>query len=355
MNIKNTYFGFTNNLNSMQKAKIEKSLNNLIRYKNKIMTAKEFIYTKLQEGAIPYVEENYSYYSTKINDYTKPKNDYRLKNNDDIGSFHTINKTWYDYACYLLENNFLNEQKAQEFITAEQIRIQAEKQAEIDKQAKKEAQEKERLEFENWLHEQAERYNNMEKLNLAKEVFLSELGQYNESALREFIVLVENIDNNKCKEKLISWLHSGNKTSKKLFYHLTGIKLSNTDKETITLLKQLESKDFIGIIPYKKKHEKVKYEMTNTFYILVSNPKPHFEAVTGEYIKKYNLDLFITETERGYNLNEAKSGTLITSGRTKQVLFDNLKNIIDKIGIEKVESTIQDFVKKYGLSPKYTG
>jgi len=121
MNIKDTYLGFTDNLKPMQRVKAEKTLDNSIRHNDNVITNKEFIFIKIQESLIPSIEEDYSYYSSKLRYDTKPKTDYRLKDQD--GSFYHITKTEYNFALYLLDNNFLNEQRVKEFIIAENNRL----------------------------------------------------------------------------------------------------------------------------------------------------------------------------------------------------------------------------------------
>jgi len=266
INIKDTYLGFTNNLKPMQKVRAEKTLDNLIRHNGNIITNKEFILIKLQEGLIPGIEEDYSYYSRKLQGETKPRIDYRLKDQD--GSFYHITKTEYDFALYLLDNNFLDEQKVKEFIIAENNRLLQVAQDEFNQKQqekeRKETLEREKQEFDNWLTEQAENYNNNDKFNHAKNIFLDIQGQYNELMLCKFLVLIENIDNPMCKDMLKSWLHNHNTTSKKVFYHITGIKLPATDKGTMPLLDSLSIVDFQGNVPYTKKQsrvDKAKYDM----------------------------------------------------------------------------------------------
>ena len=276
-NIKDTYLGFTNNLKPMQKLRVEKTLDNLIKCNGNVITNKEFILIKLQEGLIPVIEEDYSYYSSKLGCDTKPKSDYRLKDQD--GSFYHITKTEYNYALYLLNNNFLDEQKVKEFIIVENNRLLQLAQDELNqKQQEKERKEnleREKQEFDNWLIEQAKNYNNNDKLDIAKSIFLNVQGQYNELMLCKFLVLIKNIDNPMCKDMLKSWLHNHNTTSKKVFYHITGIKLPSTDKGTMPLLDSLSTADFKGIIPYVKKQSnvtKIKKEViTDTFYKLIRN------------------------------------------------------------------------------------
>jgi hypothetical protein len=351
MQIKNTYFGFTDNMSSMQKQRAENTLNNLTRYNGVVYTDKEFIYLRLVEGAKPKIEYNYSYYSRKLDGYTKPKNDYRIGNND---SFN-INKTLYDYAVYLVENDFINEEKSKCFITDEQNKIELEKQKQIE-QDRKEKEEKQAAikaeeEFKNWHKEQANNYNNDERLELAREIFLQEIGEYNDLQLKRLLVLIENIDNINCREKLKDWLHSGNTASKKVFYHITGVKLPSTNKGTMPILKIISADDFTGIIPYKKRKEKSE-TITDTFYKIMIAPEPHFIEVTGEPINKYGLNMFITKSKEDYILSEVKSGFVLTRGETKEQLFDKLKKLVEQYTIENINKKLDEAIKKYGISPK---
>jgi len=362
MNIKDTYLGFTDNLKPMQKVRTKKTLDNLIRCNGNVITNKEFIFIKLQEGLIPCIEEDYSYYSSKLRCETKPKTDYRLKDQD--GSFYHITKTEYNYALYLLTNSFLDEQRVKEFIIAEQNQLLQVAQDEFDQKQqekeRKETLERQKQEFNNWLNEQTKNYNNNDKLDIAKSIFLDTQGQYNKLMLCKLLVLIENIENLMCRDMLKSWLHNHNTTSKKVFYHVTGIKLPSTDKGTMSLLDSLSTTDYQGIIPYIKKQSRIdkakKEAITDTFYKLVRKPEPHYEEVIGVPISKYGLDMFIIQDANGaYYISEAKSGLLITNAPTKNELMKKLKDTIDRHGIEKINQMIQDQINNggIGISPKY--
>jgi len=360
MNIKDTYLGFTDNLKPMQKVRAEKTLDNSIRHNGNVITNKEFILIKLQEGLIPEIEEDYSYYSRKLQGDTKPRTDYRLKDQD--GSFYHIANTEYNFALYLLANSFLDEQRVKEFIVAEQNQLLQVAQDEFnqkqqDKERKK-TLEREKQEFDNWLTEQVNNYNNNDKLNIAKNIFLDAQVQYNELMLCKLLVLIENIDNPMCKDMLKSWLHTNNPISKKVFYHITGIKLPSTDKRTMPLLDSLSTTDFKGIILYTKKQSKVdktkKEVITDTFYKLIRKPESHYEEVIGIPISKYGLDMFITQDANGiYSISEAKSGLLIVNVSTKTELMKRLKDTIEQYGVEKVNQMIQEQIDRIGISLKY--
>jgi len=368
MNIKDTYLGFTDNIKPLQKVKTEKTLDNLIRHNGNVITNKEFILIKLQEGLTPGIEENYSYYSSKLGYNTKPKTDYRLKDQD--GSFYHITKTEYNYALYLMENGFLDDEKVKEFIVTENNRLLQLAQDEFNqKQQEKERKEtldRERQEFELWLTEQVALYSNNEKIEIAQSIFESEQGSYNESYLCKLLICIDNINNNQCKEKLKSILHYYNTASKKVFHHITGIKLPATDKGTMEILNRLTLSDYQGIIPYKKKQSTINTDndnnnstqtpITETFYKLVRKPQLHYEEVTGIPLTKYGINMFITQfTDGTYELSEAKSGLLMINADTKKKLMDKLKGIVDQYGIDKINKMIHDSIDSngIGISPKY--
>lgn len=138
--IKNTYFGFTDKMKPMQKAKVEKVLDELIRYDNdKIMRHKEWTLEFLNRGFIPAIEENYSYYSPRIDGYTKPKTLYKLEKES---SFYEVPKTIHDFAVFVLENGFTDNEKATNYATEETERLNKQKEEEERIRLQKEAEEK---------------------------------------------------------------------------------------------------------------------------------------------------------------------------------------------------------------------
>jgi len=367
VNLQSTYLGFTDTLTPLQKSKVESTLDTQIKYNNIIMTKKQFIYNKLQEGYIPVIEENVSWYSRKLQDYTKPKTEYRLENQK--GSYNDITKTEYNYATYLVENDFLDVVKAKQYIDAEQNHLIQLAQEEFDRKQQekqhKELLQQQKQEFNNWLSEQAENYSDNAKLDIAKSIFLDCQGDYNEVYQCKLLVLIDNIDNPMCIDRLKNSLYSHNKTSKKVFYHVTGVRLPATDKGTMDILDGLTLSSYQGIIPYKKKQSKAnnneqsatpKSQITETFYKSIRKPSPHYEECTGIPLNKYGLDMFITQYSDGtYQLSEAKSGMLMIDADTKKKLMDKLKDIINQHGVEKINRLIQDNIDSngIGISPKY--
>jgi len=319
INLQSTYLGFTDTFTPLQKSKTQITLDTQIKHNNVIMPKKQFIYLKLNEGYTPHIEEDVSYYSRKIQDYTKPKSEYRLSNSE--GSYYSITKTEYNFAVYIIQNDFLDVVKVKQYISAEQIKLAQLAQEEFDRKQKekldKELLKQQKQEFDSWLSKQVENYSDDNKLDLAKDIFLDCQGDYNELYLCKLLVTIDNIDILTCKEKLKNSLYSHNKTSKKVFYHVTGIKLPTTDKGTFEILDKLKLSDFQGI-PYKKKQSKTSNNdtqsiapitpITETFYKLIRrNSNYHFKSVTGLPVTRYDLEMFITQDEYGYyQLSESK-------------------------------------------------
>lgn len=360
MNIKNTYFGFTDKLKPMQKQRIEDNLNGLIRYNDEVMTKKEYLYKKLLEGGIPKIIEDVTYWSRKLQEYTKPKTEYHLNNLNN--TYNDITKTEYDYAKYLIENDFIKEEKAINFITEEQLKLEQKKKQQEEQEAKekaeKEEKEKQQEDFKSWLDNEIIQYNNEEKYNIAREIFLDGVGQYSEYQLKKLLVMIENIDNPLCKEKLKEWLHSHNTTSKKVFFHITGIHLPSTDKTTLPLLDIISTKDFTGIIQYKRKIEKVeKTEVEQkTFYKYSFDSQENkyiFQESRGEYVRKYELDLYITKVNNYYTITEGKTGLAVGNGNTKKEAYNKLSELIEVNTLEGVKERIQNFIDNHGISPLY--
>ncbi|EKS4345196.1 hypothetical protein QB607_003200 [Clostridium botulinum] len=352
--LKNTYLGYTNNLKAMQKARIENVLDNLIKSEGIIYTQKEFVLNKIKEGFEPCIVENYSYYSRRLEGMTNPKTDYRLTNKE--GTYYTINKTLYKFAKYIIDNNFIDDTIKENFILEEQQEKNKQehfqKNKELQEQQEKELKEKQKQEFKEWIMKEIQNYNNDKKYNLAKKIFINENGKYLESVLKKLLILIENINNSLCREELISWLHIGNKASKKVFYHITGVKLPTTNKGTVSVLEKLNSNDYLGMIEYKPRKKSQQKEL-KTFYRMIRIPKPHFEESLGEELIKYGLTMYLIKTNNKYALTEVKSGCDITGGKTKIETLNNLKNFVNKYGIDKIKNMIEEQIKQNGLSPLF--
>lgn len=372
LKLKETYLGFTDQFPAMKKAKVENTLDKLTRYnglsleqeKDVITLArKEFILLCLQLGYKPVVEKGVTRWSKRLQDYTKPKIEYNLKKwmeQEHYTSTWTITKTEYDFACYLIEKGFTDSTKVLSFMEVEQAKKQAEEYARIEaeRQAKeqKEKKKQEQEQFKNWLNEQAEAYNDHEKLALQKEIFLAEIGSFGGNSIK-LLVLIDNFDDPQCKAKLKDWLSYYNTASLKTFFHITGINLGKTDKEIQVRLDNISSKDFTGMIQFKaRKKAEQKEQNLETFYIYTFDSVKNgyeFQEVLAEPFSKYGLDMFIQKSNNTLRMSESRTGLLIARGSTKTEMFDELKKNIDRIGIDNLNEQIEQHIKNHGISPKY--
>lgn len=356
MDLTNTYLGFTDNMKPMQRARAEKLLDDRKRYNGTILTNKQFIVNHIMDGCIPRFKDDISYYSKKTNEYTKPKTEYYLYTKDDTR--WTIEKTLYNFAVYLIAKELINEITIKAFIKYEQEQKEIEQQKlEQEKLAQEKAkkdQEEKMIEFHSWVTEQIKQYNNNSKMILMQNIWEDEIGNFNGDMIK-LLIYIDNIDNfkygNLCRECLVNWLHSGNKTSKKVFYHVTGIKLPTTNKGTIEILNNIITSQYKDTVPYKKrqKHEKD----IQTFYKYIRQPYPHFEACQAEVFNKYGLEMFITTDDEICIISEAKSGLSIVKGETRKAAMNNLKALINKHGLEGFNEQIKKAIELYGLSPRY--
>jgi hypothetical protein len=301
MNISNTYLGYTDNIKPMQKAKIENTLNNLIRDSGKVMSEKEWVYKKLQSGYTPIVENDVSHYSRKLGDYTKPKTEYALSNGDYSS---TINKTLYDYACYIVSNGFLNTEKAISYITAEEQANREKAEAEADKIAAEKAEREAQDSFTNSQKERITAAANycMENYDLFKYAQYSNIP---ENERLEFMY-------NNC-ERLIIEDHLYNEY----------------------------------VIESMKRYKK---EVMVTFYRFI-NGQGYIES-QGEKFEYEDITTYIYNSGQGSLWAiEEQTGCKIAQGKNKTEVKQNLKDGIEKTGKEKLNSLITGLINKNGLSP----
>lgn len=196
MNINNTYLGFTDNKKPMQAARIEKSLDMLWRMENGVFSRKQIVYDYLLNGYRPSIEENYTYYSARLDDYTKPKTLYKLE--DDNG-YLEINKTLYDFANYILEKDFLNKEKVSKFIQNEIAEKEEQERLEQEKLERKRKEEEEKRQQEELESKERARMINEKYSKLGRE-FINRLGydpikKILDKYLPEFYKIVEEQDN----------------------------------------------------------------------------------------------------------------------------------------------------------------
>lgn len=343
----NSYLGYTDNKTPLQKARIEGILDKKKRFNQVgIVSMKQMIFDLItEEGRTTEKEENYQYYK-RDGELTKPKTVYRLIK-DNI--YMELNKTEYDFANYIIENNFTKE-KAANYIAEEIAEVQRQRELEAGKkmreQYEKEQREKQEKKFKEWLQDQVENYPKNEKYNIAKDIFIDEIEIFQDRQI-ELLVLIDNFDNPQCKEKLSDRLSYRNVASLKTFYHITGVRLGRTNKAIEEKLNNITSKDFTGIVKYKKKpipegHKK--------FYKIMGDKS--FVEAYGEHIELKGFDLYLTTNQGLYTLTEGRTGVIITQGYSRDEAIEKFNKVIED-NADMIKKSIKELIDQNGLSPIY--
>ena len=133
------YLGFTDGIKEPRKTKVENELDHLYRYNGNIYNATTFLCIKLLEGCYPDKDENYQYYK-RNGELSKPKTLYMYMNPDEKQYFE-LNKTQYDFVCYLLENGLNKEEVIITYDNADVAYHESLKRAKQEEKARQEAEE----------------------------------------------------------------------------------------------------------------------------------------------------------------------------------------------------------------------
>lgn len=339
--------GYTQNLSPMKKAKVEKTLSKLIRYENIVMNISEFVTRKIIEGSTPAYEENYSYYSKKIDGYTKPKTLYKLSKDS---CYNEITKTEYDYALWLIDNDITTPEAYEDAKKQEEQRLlNIEKQLQEEEneriRVQKELQQKED-DFKIWLEEESKKYDNEKNIALAKKIYLEYIGQSNNDMINRILTLIDNMDNIHCKDTLINWLHNDNKASIKVFECITGLKLPKTNKERREYLRGLSKSDYKESIEFTPRNKATEKELIE-FKIRVGND---ISIARGEKLNnKYGLNLYIQYSNDGYAITEGSTGMLLVHFKpTKKELMEAYSEALNDSKIDRLRGIIKTQVDKLG-------
>ena len=356
------FLGFTDGIKEPRKTKVENELSACYRYNGSLYNAVEFLCVKLLEGCYPDKQENYQYYK-RNGELSKPKTLYKYYSEDtEHGkTYFELNKTQYDFVCYLIENGLNTEESILAYDKADVERVEALQRAEAEEKARQEeAKAKENAERERMKRIIAEesQYISEEEKAIVESVFLSIYGQSNNWNY-SLVALIHNFDDKYCKEEIISRLHNDNKASIKIFECITGLKLPKSYKERKEYLEGLTKEDFQEMVQYKprKKAEQTEERevQKEEFYILLGNFT--WNKVLAEPIKKYGIDMFIWCDNGTWKLSHAEVGMCITTGRNKTECMQKLKTTIDNKGIDAfnqlVENNKQNIFNRAGMNPRY--
>ena len=352
------YLGFTDGIMEPRKTKVENELNRFYRYNGKIYNTVTFLCVKLLEGCYPEKEENYQYYK-RNGELSKPKTLYKYLN-PDRNCYFELNKTQYDFVCYLLENGLNTEEVILAYDKADIERVEALKQAEQEEKTRQEIEERkkseERERMKRIIAEEAQ-YILQEEKEVADSVFSAIYGT--ECRNYDLIALIHNFDDIYCKEEIISRLHNDNKASIKIFECITGLKLPKSYKERKVYLDGLTPIDFKGMTQYKPRKKREEKEIQKEeFYINERIPEGQkWTKVIAEPFTKYGVDMFIRCSNGSFSISLAEAGMKVCDGRTKTECINKLKKFVDDRGKETFLQLVKDVTERMykvtGINPRY--
>jgi len=353
------YLGFTDGIKEPRKTKVENELDRLYRYNGNIYNATTFLCVKLLEGCYPDKEENYQY-CKRNGELSKPKTLYMYMNPDGKQYFE-LNKTQYDFVCYLLEKGLNTEESMLEYDKTDIERIEAIRRTEQEEKARQEAEEQRKAEekenFKIWMHKESEKIPDFQK-EIIDSIFLSIYGQEN-TWNYSLAVCINNYNNPLCKEEVITRLHNDNKASVKIFECLTGLKLPKGYKERKEYLESISASDFKEAVGYKLRKKKEEREVQKEeFYINERTPEGQkWTKIIAEPFTKYGVDMFIRYNNGSFSISLAEAGMKVCDGKTKTECINNLKKFVDNRGKETFLQMVKDATEKMykatGINPRY--
>lgn len=338
------FLGFTDGIKEPRKTKVENELSRCYSYKGNYYNAVEFLCTKLLEGCYLEVEENYT--TLKRNgERTKPKTLYMFFDKD-VRRYFELNKTQYNFVCYLIENGLNTEESILAYDKADVERVEALQRAEAEEKARQEeAKAKEDAERERMKRIIAEesQYISEEEKAIVESVFLSIYGQSNNWNY-SLVALIHNFDDKYCKEEVISRLHNDNKASIKIFECITGLKLPKSYKERKVYLEGLTKEDFQEMVQYKPRkkaeHTEEKEVQKEEFYTFMGDNS--WRKVIAEPITKYGMELFIHCDNGMWKISHAEVGMSLASGKNKTECMQKLKELVDNKGMDFLNNRIEE-------------
>lgn len=353
------YLGFTDEIKEPRKTKVENELSRVYKYNGEIYNAVTFLCVKLLESCYPEKEENYQY-CKRNGELSKPKTLYKYLH-PDRNCYFELNKTQYDFVCYLLENGLNTEEAILAYDKADIECAEELKQEEQEEKARQEAEERKRLEererMKRIIAEEAQ-YILPEEKEIVDSIFFDMYGKGN-SWNYSLVALIHNFDDPHCKEEIISRLHNDNKANIKIFECITGLKLPKSYKERKEYLKKLVLANFKGMTQYKpRKKRKEKEVQKEEFYINERTPEGQkWTKVIAAPFSKYGVDMFIRCSNEKCSISLAEAGIKVCDGNTKTECIDKLKKFVDDRGRETFLQMVKDatdrMYKATGINPRY--
>jgi hypothetical protein len=375
--------GFEKTLPPMRAARAVQTLEKRYRYTfhdgdrketgKEVLAEAEFIAYELQNGGQPDVSIERPCgkcnvpYCVDENGCTKGKTKHYIWSG---GLGTSISKTGYDFARWLISEGLTTFDAVQERIEAEKAekeRLSREAaQTALEQQRVAEAEEAAESEYKVWLNEAVRHYGGIgtpegAKILILRDVFLDVIGEYHERAV-SLLVLIDNIDNPRCRKDLISRLNNGNVASIKTFEHITGIKLAKTAKARSAQLETIAKIDYAEPKQYKPRKATVEADYNSVFYRKNrggDGKSIEFVEARGRLWKYGGYDFFIVADEQGkmtYSITEGKTGLIVARGATLKDAQDTVRELVNREGTPS-QKTFADIVtltvERDGISPLY--
>ena len=331
-----SFLGFLDNMTAMKRGRVENVLTKLtlIKEDNEVMEKRDFVLMTVKDKQYQPDQAGNEYLLTKDN------------------LSYQVNKTEYDFACYLVEHGFTDDETVNAKIEDEKAKKQREAEAAEAAEKARQAAETEKAVVDEWIKKETENYSDEQKISIQKEIFMDIYGTYYDHAKRT-LVLIDNFDKPGCKDMLKDVMHRDNAASLKTFACITGLKVPNTNKAIREMLDSITSADFVGIVPYKKRKtpEKAKEEI---FWMARPNQasgKSDFIQTMGKPLFKYGIQMFIHKVDGLVSVSSADCGYRIAAGKSEKLALEALKETVKKYGAEKINEMIYNHGEKYGWSP----
>jgi hypothetical protein len=378
-----TLLGFEKTLPPMRAAKAVQALEKRYRYTfhdddkkeigKEVLAESEFIAYELQNGGRldsqierPCGKCNEPY-CVEENDCTKGKTKHYIWSG---GLGTSITKTGYGFAQWLIAEGLTTFDAIEARIeaeTAEKERLAQEAaQTALEQRKAAETEETAENEYATWKQEAIKNYGGIgtpegAKILILRDVFLNVIGEYHERAV-SLLVLIDNIDNPRCRRDLISRLHNGNVASIKTFEHITGIKLAKTSKARIAQLEIITKADFAEPKQYKPRKATVEADYNSVFYKKkrCDNGKSfEFVEARGRLWTYGGFDFYIVvsgQEKKSYSITEGKTGSMAAQGKTLQAAQDEAKKLVNFGGALSQISfadMVRQAIERDGISPLY--
>lgn len=364
-----SYLGFTEGKKAMQKARMENTLDNLVRVDGETMYEKEFALLKLVEGYTPGIEEDYSYYSRRLDDYTKPKTRYYIQKEN---SSYDVTKTLYDFVGYLIDTGMNTLEKAISYAQNEATQLEKQEQDRLEKETTE--KEEQRIKSEKEKQERKDRHEQKVKewAENGKQYMQGKTIEALRNAIETYWNEIKAMT--KTDKHIEEFLNQAIDNYRGLFGNSEALKsrvgFTFTDKvnenNLQTKIDSLFFGQLFGIIEDDKaitatakvtaflehrEYKGAKQVELETYYIRVVNKG--FEERQGEKKRIGELTFFIGKEDGAYKATEARTGSCIGMAKTKAELMKKVRTINEEKS-EQLNRGISSMIEKFGLSPLYT-